>query len=71
MDINYYTYLSNVVRAWNRDPHLRHGQAAFNVLHEMRDDLSVEVRVKGLDPFYLPDDDPRIDDFYQFICENW
>lgn len=46
----------------------RMGQTAFNVLVNVRPDLSEQVRGTDLDPFYKDD---RLLAFYQWVEENW
>jgi len=48
----YAEYLNLVVRAIEENPRWRRGQAAFNVLYELRPDLSERVRATPLDPFH-------------------
>ena len=38
-----------------RPAHIREGQAAFNALFELRQDLSEQIRTTDLDPFYRDD----------------
>ena len=50
----------------------RFGQAAFNVLAEVRPDLAEQVRGTQRDPFYARDaSDPRLGRFAAFLAENW
>lgn len=49
-------------------PTQRAGQAAFNVLHALRPDLSEQVRATDLDPFYQDD---RLADFFEFVEKEW
>lgn len=49
-------------------PGLRHGQAAFTVLAEMRPDLADGIATTLRDPFY---DDNRLGDFYEWVEQNW
>jgi hypothetical protein len=57
-----------VTLAQVRNPSWRAGQTAFNVLWDMRPDLSEQVRSTSLDPFYV---DERLPEFYEFVKENW
>ena len=47
----------------------RKGQAAFNLLAEVRPDLSEQVCGTEMDPFY--DAVGSWQKFYQFLEENW
>jgi hypothetical protein len=50
----------------------RYGQAMFNHLHEVRPDLSEQVRGTDKDPFYVESlKDPRWNSFVEFIESNW
>lgn len=50
----------------------RIGQAAFNVLREVRPDLADMIRGKPFDPFYAHKvDDRRFIKFVQFLEERW
>ena len=53
--------------------HWRVGQASFNVLVDMRPDLSSKVLQDWtLDPFYVSDArDPTYVKFVDFITKNW
>lgn len=46
----------------------RPGQAAYNVLVDVRPDLSNLIVGTDLDPFYT---EQRLYDFYKFVSENW
>jgi hypothetical protein len=46
----------------------RRGQTAFNFLHDVRPDLSEQVRGSVRDPFY---NDKRLPEFYTWVGENW
>lgn len=46
----------------------RVGQAFFNVLYEVRPDISEQVRATTLDPFYRND---RVAPFLRFVKANW
>lgn len=46
----------------------RWGQAVFNVLYEMRPDLSEQIRGTDLDPFYRDD---RVREALRWIRSNW
>jgi hypothetical protein len=47
---------------------LRVGQAAYNLLHENRPDLSFKIIGTHLDPFY---DNSKLGAFANFIRKNW
>lgn len=49
----------------------RYGQAAFNVLAEIRPDLSEQIRGTALDPFYWLDGDSRLVLFFEWVDDNW
>lgn len=46
----------------------RFGQWAFNLLHEMRHDLSEQIRATDLDPFY---DNVRMQKFLGWVNTHW
>lgn len=48
--------------------HQRRGQYAFNLLCEVRPDLSEQVRTTVIDPFY---DDNRLPVFLAWVQEQW
>lgn len=48
--------------------HFRRGQLLFNILREIRPDLSEKIRSTSLDPFYL---DASIPLCWLFIQKNW
>lgn len=51
--------------------HWRKGQTIFNVLHELRPDLSAKVRgVHLLDTFHLKDEED-LETFKLWLTENW
>lgn len=65
-------YYVAVAQAMLANPRLRYGQALFNVLADMRPDLSQAVRSDdSIDPFYADADSDRIKAFYAWLNENW
>lgn len=62
-------YFAEVERAVKDNPQWRYGQAAFNVLHAHRPDLSEQIRGTRLDPF--PDRDGLQPEFYGWLRANW
>lgn len=50
------------------NPHQRSGQVYFNVLYQVRPDLSERIRTTDLDPFYR---DQRLPQFLEFVANNW
>lgn len=61
-----------VVKYQAQWPSQRLGQAAFNVLCEVRPDLAEKVRGSGIDPFYVREpSDKRWFGFLKFLAENW
>lgn len=51
---------------------LRYGQAAFNLLVEVKPNLAEEVRGTNRDPFFVKSpQDERWDAFVDYIEENW
>lgn len=65
---SYQGYRTLVLIAHKNHPQWRLGQAYFNVLHRVREDLSGMVRASIADPFHQ---DNRIPTFLKFIKENW
>lgn len=61
-------YKAAVGRAVVEHPLWREGQAAFNVLWEMRPDLSRLIRATPLDPFYSFSVPPE---FYAWVERSW
>ena len=50
----------------------RDGQALFNHLHEVRPDLSEQIRATDKDPFYVESfSGPIVDRFKAFLEANW
>jgi hypothetical protein len=67
--MTYQEYLSRALdRRVLRCPEERSGQAHFNVLYEMRPDLSERIRATTLDPFY---NDGLLPDFLVWVRDNW
>jgi hypothetical protein len=68
--IRFEDYMAAFGRAWGQGhvAGLRLGQAAFNVLHEMRPDLANEIRDSTLDAFY---NDGALADFFMWVAANW
>jgi hypothetical protein len=65
---DFIAFLNNCARRRLDHPTERRGQAYFNTLHEMRPDLSEQVRATHLDPFYQ---DEAIEVFLGFVGANW
>ncbi len=64
-----YEEYTTAVAAKLRDyPHWRRGQAAFNMLWEMRPELADKIATGPRDPFYRDD---RLPDFLGWVEENW
>lgn len=68
MNLTFDTYWDGVTAAKFNYPSWRAGQAAFNVLYEMRPDLSGQIRAAALDPFH---DDSKLPAFYAWVKEHW
>lgn len=66
--MTYADFLEKSIRASLRNPHWRLGQTFFNVLVEVRPDLSEQIRSSKLDPFYR---DERVQEFLEFVRANW
>ena len=72
-----HVYWKKVLEAHRSNPNWRYGQAAFNVLAEVRPDLSEQIRGEtnpknGKDPFYIQTTQcPNWLNFVQFLKENW
>lgn len=64
----YSDYTTKVGEQLAAYPHWRRGQAAFNVLWAMREDLADKVSTTQLDPFYRDD---RLPEFFGWVEENW
>lgn len=64
-------YLTRAGQNQQANPEWRWGQALFNTLYEFRADLANQYRGSGLDPFYVEQNDPKIDKFLQDIKERW
>lgn len=63
-------YLGQVDTAYHAETLWRRGQAAFNVLHQVRPELADAVRGRtlDLDPFVIDD---NLERFYGFVHANW
>jgi hypothetical protein len=61
-------YIIAVVDAEMAHHEWRFGQAAFNVLHDIRPDLSERIRTTPTDPFYRNE---RLPAFYKWVREHW
>lgn len=46
-----------------KHPHIRYGQAVFNLLYESFPELADEIRGGGLDPFHHDDRVPQLIDW--------
>jgi hypothetical protein len=70
-DVKIHTYgvfCENVVHALIENDDWRNGQGAYNVLDNMRPDLSRQILGGSIDPFY---DDSRLDGFSEWVSEHW
>lgn len=56
------------VQAYKTETNQRFGQAAFNVLVEVRPDISEKIRGSLKDPFYK---DERLSEFFQYVQGEW
>jgi hypothetical protein len=63
----YYEYVEEVSKHLHKEPSLRQGQAAFNVLQKMHPDLADKILRTPIDPFY---NDDCLLAFYMFVCEQ-
>jgi hypothetical protein len=61
-------YLKKVTETKNENSSWRMGQTYFNVLSDVRSDLSEQVLFTNLDPFFR---DEVIGNFLAFVAENW
>jgi hypothetical protein len=62
----------NVATNYTKYPQQRYGQILFNVLSDMRPDLSKQVIDQDFDPYYTNSvDDKRVQDFTSFLTRNW
>lgn len=66
--MTYADYLEAVGLTQAGLPNWRSGQTHFNVLCDMRPDLSERVRATELDPFHL---DSRLPQFLAFLEAEW
>lgn len=64
----YEEFTLRVSLAKARNTAWRDGQTAFNVLWDMRPDLSEQIRATSLDPFHM---DERLEAFHDFVRSNW
>lgn len=60
--------MTAVEEARKQYPRWRSGQTYFNVLADVRPDLSEELRASALDPFH---GDDRIPMFLNWLRRNW
>jgi hypothetical protein len=69
MNDKYFDYIEEVTYYWQENvPHIRQGQAMFNVLHKRYPKLAEEIRGTDLDPFHKNFD--NLNDFRQWAYEN-
>lgn len=67
-----YRYWQEVVKAYHNNPNWRYGQAAFNVLADVRPDLAEKIRGEDCDPFYLDRSTGEVwVRFREYIKRNW
>lgn len=64
----YEEYVAAVTNKLKDYPTWRQGQAAFNMLWEMRPELADQVHTSKLDPFHRDD---RLPEFYEWVEDNW
>lgn len=64
-------YITLCINRQKAEPSWRWGQVLFNVLYEVRPDLSERVRGTHFDPFYFDEHSDRVAIFDNFIKENW
>lgn len=70
-------YWVQVWKTYKANPDWRYGETAFNVLHDVRPDLSEQIRgdtdyETGRDPFYIQTTGcPNWTNFVAFLKENW
>ena len=73
--ITYEEYLAAIGDYRATRPEQRAGQASFNVLAQLRPDLSEDIRGTLLDPFYLRSSNVRdrvlLKEFFLHIKNNW
>ena len=63
-----YDEFVSLVVSYRRGTNLRKGQAYFNVLSDVRPDLSEQIRGTALDPYYKDYVAPEI---IAFVQNNW
>jgi len=66
--ISFEDYTAAVERAVAAYPNWRVGQAAFNVLSQMRPDLVLQIQGTNLDPFF---DTRLLPKFYDWVQQHW
>ncbi len=76
MSISINDYWHEVIHAKAKNPNWRFGQTAFNVLYQVRPDLSERVRGTDIDPFHCrvstaTNSSERIKKFREFLNTNW
>lgn len=47
---------------------IRHGQLAYNTLHDIKPELALAINGTEHDPFYM---DERLDDFFVYVETHW
>lgn len=68
--MTYAEYIKLCEETQKENPSWRWGQTCFNVLVQVRSDLSEQVRATPLDPFYRRKTS-EIKDFFEFVHNNW
>ena len=61
-------YIQDCFHFSQQYPKQRQGQVAFNILADIRPDISTKIQGTERDPFY---DDERLLAFYDFVARNW
>lgn len=70
--ISLFEFYTQVNVAYAKNKAWRYGQSAFNVLADVRPDLSELIRGTRTDPFHMSETDEQLwKEFTQFIEMNW
>lgn len=68
MNNTFSEFLMEVAYHYNANFDLRFGQAAFNVLYALDEDLANSIRGTDLDPFH---DDEKLPEFLERLRSEW
>lgn len=66
--VSMHSYLNLVVVTRAENPSWRKGQTYFNVLFDVRPDISEKIRATNLDPYH---NDCKLGEFLHYVAKVW